>query len=284
MEFIVPGELDGISVKNFLRKHCNISARLLAKLKRTENGMIVGGSPVRSTDILRCGDCIVLNLPEEQSFIEPEKLDVEIVYEDDQIIIFNKPPGMLVHPVGAYRTGTLANFAQFHAEQRGEKNAFHPVSRLDKDTSGLVLAAKNRYSAGFLSGRTQKLYTALCEGVITESGTIDLSLRIMEGHSIQRETGEGGVYAVTHYEPVESFGYRYTLLRVWIETGRTHQIRAHFAAIGHPLAGDDMYGGKRDEFPRQCLHCRSIELIHPITGEKMSFQRDIDFFAERVIS
>lgn len=280
MRFTVPEELDGITLKSFLRKHCFVSARTLAKLKRTENGITANGSPVRSIDILTAGDIIEISLPEDDAYIEPSELPVEIAYEDEYVIAAVKPPYMPVHPVGDYQKNTLANAIAFHALSMGESYSFRPVNRLDKDTSGLVLAAKDRYSAAFLQGHCEKEYIALCQGRIEGSGTIDRPLRIKEGHTIQREISPDGVRAVTHYRTIKNYGEDHTLLAVRLETGRTHQIRAHFSGIGHPLAGDDMYGGSREHFPRQCLHCREMSFVHPISGKNITVSSDIDFFDE----
>ena len=280
MRFTVPDELDGICVKDFLRKHCFVSSRTLAKLKRTDMGITCNGEHIRSIDILHAGDMVELSFPKDNMYIEPVDLSVETVYEDSQVIIFNKQPYMPVHPVKDYRLNTLANHTAFHAISMGENYIFRVVNRLDKDTSGLVLAAKNAYAAAFLKNHTDKLYIALCEGRIEGSGTIDEPLRLKEGHGIQREIGEGGVRAVTHYTAVKNYGDEYTLLEIRLETGRTHQIRAHFSCMGYPLAGDDMYGGSREKFPRQCLHCAEICFIHPESGKKIEVRRDIDFFDE----
>lgn len=282
MKFIVPEELNGITLKTFLRRHCSVSARTLAKLKRTEKGITGNGKSLRSIDVLSAGDVIEINLPEDDVYIEPVDLPVKTAYEDEYIIALIKPADMPVHPVGGYQKNTLANAAAFHAMQKGESYSFRPVNRLDKDTSGLVLAAKDRWSAAFLQGHCDKVYTALCHGRIIGSGTIDQPLRIKEGHSIQREIGEGGVRAVTHYRTIKNYGEDYTLVELCLETGRTHQIRAHFAGIGHPLAGDDMYGGSREHFPRQCLHCREMSFTHPVSGEKITIRSEIDFFEEYI--
>jgi len=282
VKFTVPAEYDGISVKQFLRKYCLVSARTLAKLKRTENGMTVNGKTVRSIDRLNGGEEIILTFPEDDIHIEASPLHTEVVYEDSNVIIFGKPAGMPVHPVHEYRTNTLANFAVYHMKQMGESYSFRPVSRLDKDTSGLVLCAKDRYTAAFLPEHNEKIYTALCEGRTDEAGTIDMPLRIKEGHTIQREIGEGGQRAVTHYKALKHFDDDYTLLEIWLETGRTHQIRAHFSGTGHPLAGDDMYGGSRAHFKRQCLHCCQISFIQPETGKKITVKKEIDFFDEYI--
>lgn len=279
MKFIVSEEFDGISVKQFLRNHCAVSARTLAKLKRTENGITVNGKVLRSIDRLKSGEEVVLKFPEDELHIEANPLNAEVAYEDKNVIVFAKPYGMPVHPVHEYKNNTLANFAVYHMQKMGESYAFRPVSRLDKDTSGLVLCAKDRYTAAFLPGHNEKLYTALCEGCTDESGTIDMPLRIKEGYTIQREIGEGGQRAVTHYRAVKHYD-DYTLLEIWLETGRTHQIRAHFSGIGHPLAGDDMYGGSHEHFGRQCLHCCRVTFISPETGEKITVNNNIDFFDE----
>ena len=280
MKFTVSDELDGITVKHFLRKHCNVSARTLAKLKRVENGIMLSGQMIRSIDILHSGDILTITLPEDEPKIKPSEINVRAAYEDDCIIIFDKPAGMPVHPVHEYKDNTLANAAAYYMSLKGESYAFRPVSRLDKDTSGLVLCAKNRYAAAFLPENNMKIYHALCHGKITGSGTIDSPLRIKEGHTIQREAGKGGQRAVTHYRVLENYKDEYTLLEIWLETGRTHQIRAHFSSTGHPLAGDDMYGGSREIFPRQCLHCTRVTFTHPETREIITVQSEIDFFKE----
>ena len=268
--FTVPRELDGITVQSFLRKHCQVSARMLARLKRVENGMTVNGNRVRSIDKLCSGDEIALCFPEDNTRIVPVDRPIEVIFEDEQILAVNKPPFMPVHPVHEHQLDTLANAVMYYAKSRGEGYTFRAVNRLDKDTSGIVLIAKNGYAHTFLISHTEKKYCALCEGEIKGSGTIDLPIKIKEGHTIQREAGNGGVRAVTHYKALEC-RYGHTLLEIRLETGRTHQIRTHFSAVGHPLAGDDMYGGSKKIFARQCLHCSEMTIVHPVSGEAMAF-------------
>lgn len=269
--FIVPEEYSGITVRNFLRRHCDVSARLLARLKRTDNGITANGRPVRSIDILSPGDRVELVFPEDTLSVEPADILLDIVYEDSAVLVVDKPPFMPVHPVHDYRTDTLANGVMYHAAAKGESYAFRAVNRLDKDTSGLVLIAKNGYAHTFLSSNTQKTYYALCEGIIDGEGTIDAPIRLKEGHTIQRETGEGGVRAVTHYRVLKNYD-SYSLLELRLETGRTHQIRVHLSSLGHPLAGDDMYGGSREKYCRQCLHCGKMEFIHPVSRETIKLE------------
>lgn len=275
MQFVVDESLDGITVQHFLKRHCNVSARLLTKLKRTENGITANGRHIRSIDILHAGDIVSLKMPHDENEIVPVNLPVEIVYEDDEVVVFNKPPFMPVHPVHDHQLDTLANFAVYYAQSKGENYAFRAVNRIDRDTSGLVLTAKSSFSMTFLTKHIQKLYTALCEGEIMGSGIINTPIRLKEGHTIQREVGEGGIPAVTHYKAIKTM-YGHTYLAFSLETGRTHQIRVHMASIGHPLAGDDMYGGSRKYFPRQCLHCTELQFTHPITHEKITVRRDPD--------
>ena len=274
LSFTVPCEMDGITVKNFLRK-MGVSARLLAQLKRTENGITKNGSPVRSIDVLTCGDTLILTFPESSNSAVPVAMPLDILYEDCNVIAVNKPPSMPVHPSGGHLYDTLANAVAAHAEKQGEKYAFRAVNRLDKDTSGIVLMAKNRYAAAWLSNTVAKSYIALCEGIIYGSGTISAPIGIKPGHTVQREVSPSGESAVTHYRAVKS-AYGHTALSIVLDTGRTHQIRVHFSSIGHPLAGDDMYGGSRRYFSRQCLHCAEMSFLLPFSNDTVVLNAQSD--------
>ncbi len=264
MKFTVPEGYEGISAKSFLRRNCCVSARLLARLKRTENGILKNGSPIIVTEILRAGDVIELADISEENSMTPVDLPIEIVYEDDCFIACNKPFGMPVHPTHEHQLDTLANAVAFYAKSRGESYPFRAVNRIDRDTTGLVLCAKNKYAAFAVGSSVKKIYTALCEGILTTDGTIDRPIALLPGHNIQRTTAEKGSRAVTHYKVIKTEN-DHTLIDCYLETGRTHQIRVHFSSIGHPLAGDDMYGGSKKYFDTQCLHCREISFIHPVT-------------------
>ena len=280
LQFAVPQENDGISVYNFLRAKCGVSYRLIKKLKRVPMGITANGIHIRTIDPLHGGDFVRLNIPDDENPTAPVELPIDILYEDEHIAVLNKPPHMPVHPAREHVADTLANACSAHLMRNGEPNAaFRVINRLDRDTSGLVLTAKNSHAASLLHGQTDKVYYAICQGTLTGSGTIDAPIRIMEGHGIQREVGEGGVRAVTHWQTLKNFTvtasdekrYELTLLKIHLETGRTHQIRVHFTSLGMPLAGDDMYGGSRDLMERQALHCGQLDFFHPITGEKMHF-------------
>lgn len=267
--YVVPSSYDGEMVKGYLRGACGLSARMLIRLKNTEQGILINGAQARTVDRLRVGDRVELNLPQDQNNAQESPLPLESAWEDEHLVIFQKPAGMPVHPSPGHERDTLANAALHFAQQRGEQWAFRPVYRLDRDTSGLVAVAKNAFCAAVLSqSGIQKEYFAVCQGILTGRGTIDAPIRLKEGHSIQREVGKGGVQAVTHWQAMGS-SRGHTLLRIHLETGRTHQIRVHFSSLGMPLAGDDMYGGSRGKITRQALHCGSVDCSHPVTGERI---------------
>ncbi len=280
LTFTVPEQNDGISVYNFLRAKCGVSYRLIHRLKRVPMGITANGFHIRTIDPLCGGDVVALNIPEDENPTVPVEMPIDIVYEDEHIAVINKPFGMPVHPAREHVADTLANAFSAHLLANGEPNsAFRVINRLDRDTSGLVLTAKNSHAASLLHGRTDKIYYAICQGILTESGTVDAPIRVKEGHGIQREVGEGGIRAVTHWCAMRNMtltarngvSYDLTLLEIHLETGRTHQIRVHFSSMGMPLAGDDMYGGSRDLISRQALHCGQLDFSHPITGKRLQF-------------
>lgn len=257
---------DGQTVRDFLRRDCHVTASLLTQLKREEHGIETNGRKLRSIDELRAGDIVTITLPDDTSDIPPVDIPVEILYEDTHVVVYNKPPLLTTHPVRGHQGDTLANAAAYYLQSKGENCAFRAINRLDRDTSGTLLTAKNAYAAALLPKSAEKEYVGVCEGVLDEKLTIDKPIRLKEGHTIERETGEGGQRAVTHAEPIAS-GSGHTLVRFRLETGRTHQIRVHMASIGHPLAGDDLYGGSRALISRQALHCAKISFTKVTSDE-----------------
>lgn len=266
--FIVPKAMDGMDAGTFLRKYCAVSARLLTRLKRTENGITRDGKLLRSIDTVNSGDVITLKFPDEELSVEPTEGKLDILFEDKSILAVNKPPFMPVHPVHEHIFDTLANIVAYHQLKNDESYTFRAVNRLDRNTSGIVIIAKDRLTASILPNTVKKKYTAICEGELFGSGTIDAPLALKDEHSICREVRADGINAVTHWRSVAVKG-NHTMLELILETGRTHQIRTHMAYIGHPLAGDDMYGGHLDIFDRQCLHCSQAEFENPYTGERI---------------
>ncbi len=262
--FDVPQEFDLMDAKTFLRRHCGVSARTLSKLKRTNLGITRNGLLLKTTDILHSGDKVELAMPDDTNEIEPIKGELDILYEDDYLILINKKPLMPVHPTKVHQQDTLANVLCYYMQQKGEYYTFRAINRLDRDTSGCLLVAKDRFTANSVAKSVKKEYVAVCEGEICSSGTIDSPIKVMEGRSIQRVVADDGDPSVTHYFPI-MYKNGHTLTRFVLETGRTHQIRCHMSSVGHSLAGDDMYGGSLKFITRQALHCYKMSFIHPIT-------------------
>lgn len=264
----VPSDCDRIDAKTFLRRHCDISARTLSKLKRTNLGITRNSQLLKTTDILRSGDVVVLAMPDDENDIIPIKGELDILFEDEYIMVVNKPPLMPVHPTKVHQEDTLANIVSSYMREKSEYYTFRAINRLDRDTSGCLLLAKDRYCAHALPSTVKKEYVAVCEGVITDNGTVNKPIKVMEGRSIQRVVSDDGAHSVTHYFPVFSKN-NHTLTRFILETGRTHQIRCHMSSLGFPLAGDDMYGGSLEYISRQALHCHKVSFVHPITKENI---------------
>lgn len=271
IELCIPPEFEGAALKGFLRKHCGVSAGLLASLKREPGGLTRNGFPVIATDLLHSGDRITLSLTEESVSAEAVFLPFSVVYEDEDLLVVDKPPGMPMYPCPGHDRDSLANGVAEYCRKAGETYAFRPVYRLDRDTTGLVVLAKNRYAAGKLAGNIQKTYTAVCMGAMIGEGEIDEPIGLLEGHTIQRAVTPVGQRAVTCWKSVWSSAGA-ALLALTLETGRTHQIRVHLAHIGHPLFGDDLYGGTREFINRQALHCSSVCFSHPVYGNPLALR------------
>lgn len=266
LTFTVPPELDGARGKVFLRGYCGLSYRMVRSLKEVPDGITADGQLLRTIDRVRAGQCVTVRLPDDTRPMQSARaLPIAIVHEDDDVLVLNKPAGMPTHPSAGHPDDTLANAVAAYMAEKGAHCVFRPINRLDRNTSGLLVAAKHAHAAARLSGRVEKIYFAVTEGIPPASGTVDAPLRPMAGHGIRREIGPGGVPAVTHWRTMAT-GAGHALLRVTIDTGRTHQIRAHFCGMGFPLAGDDMYDGATDRIARHALHCAAVRFAHPVTG------------------
>jgi 23S rRNA pseudouridine1911/1915/1917 synthase len=266
--FPVPKDYDGIRLKNYLRSYCGVSARLMTKLKRQPLGITNNGCHAIVTDILKAGDIVGIRMLDDEKQIEPVAHPLSVVYEDDDLLVVNKPSDMPMYPSPGHDQDSLANAVSAYYEKNGQKIGFRPVYRLDKDTTGLVVLAKNSFVAAYLAGSIKKVYYAICEGELSGSGVIDNPVAIKKGHGIQREVSKKGEKAVTNWKVLSS-SKGYSLLALELETGRTHQIRVHLSHFGYPLAGDDMYGGSTDRIARQALHCGKACFSHPITKDNM---------------
>ncbi len=264
--YIVPLSYDGEMLQTFLRRGCGLSWRMVVKLKRVDNGMLVDGERFRSIDRVRAGQTVELTMPTDAVRIAGAALPLDVVFEDAHLLIINKPPYLAVHPSAGKPEPTLANAVVGYFERQGTPLSFRPTNRLDRNTSGLLLAAKSPHIAYALAGVPHKVYYAIVLGALTGAGTVDQPIRVRQGSCITREVGEGGKDSVTHWESLGTDG-EISLVRLWLETGRTHQIRVHMAWLGYPLAGDTMYGTDETVMPRHALHCAQMTLPHPITGE-----------------
>ena len=266
----------GMTVGQFLKER-GYSRHALTLLKQTEGGILCNGREVYLSQPLRKGDRMDLFLKEEvPEEIEPVELPFGIVYEDDDLMVVDKPADMPVHPSMKNHDNTLANAAAWYGRTKGDSFVYRCVNRLDRDTTGLLILAKHILSATGLYGQMRareirRTYLAIVKGMIREEGTIDLPVGRKEDSAIERMIDlEHGERAVTHYRPVRQ-GKDWTLIECRLETGRTHQIRVHMSSFGHPLIGDFLYGSREEQMPRQALHSWKLSFVHPIMGRPMEF-------------
>ncbi|QHZ46016.1 RluA family pseudouridine synthase [Bacillus sp. NSP9.1] len=227
---------------------------------------------------LKTGDRIMIDLHEqEESGIIPEYGELSVLFEDDHMLIVNKPPGIATHPNEEGQTGTLSNIVAFYFQASGDERKIRHVHRLDKDTSGAVVFAKHRLAHARLDEQLQRkelvrTYLAIAEGRIKKrQGTISSPIGRDRYHPVRRRVSPTGQAAVTHYT-VKGYhnAANLTLCELQLETGRTHQIRVHLSSLGHPLAGDTIYGGSPALFSRQALHAKEIKMTHPVTNERLT--------------
>lgn len=268
LKFLVTSEYDNHIAQNFLKGKCGLSSRIITLLKREKDGILMDGKILRTVDKVYEGKVVEISLPSEKTTILPISGQLDIAYEDDYFLICNKPYDMPVHPVKQHQLNTLANIVSFYQLSKNEEYVYRAVNRLDKNTSGLVMIAKNRFVSNSIKNNVDKTYLALCEGKLFGEGTIDLPIGLKSDSIIVREVRDDGARAVTHYKALKEFE-NYTLVELWLETGRTHQIRCHMSHIGHPLLGDDLYGGGLSLIKRQALHCATMKFIHPILQKEI---------------
>lgn len=262
---------DGVRLSSFLRRR-GLSVTLIRRVKYEEEGILAGHPPApllrsRTDRILHTGEEVQINLPVEDCPVPPQEGTdgpaFEIIYESPHALVLEKPAGLVMHPTRSHKDGTLANAFAALMARRGESRAFRPVGRLDGDTSGLVLCAMNPYAAPLLACSMKKSYLALVGGCMSGGeGEIDAPLAAAPGSAILQRVDPAGRPSRTGYE-VLAANEGASLLRVWPRTGRTHQIRAHMAHVGHPLLGDGLYGGDKTHMGRHALHCARLIFTQP---------------------
>ena len=290
---IVPEDAAGTRADKYISDNIALTRSAIQNLM--EKGMILAdGKPAAKNLKLRGGETITVEVPEPEPMdAVPENIPLDIVYEDDDLLVVNKPKGMVVHPAHGNYTGTLVNALLYHcgSSLSGINGVIRPgiVHRIDKNTSGLLIVAKNDASHLKLAEQIKAhSFTREYEAVVTgsmkeQSGTVDAPIG---RHRTDRKkmcvTTENSRNAVTHYEVLRQYG-GYAHLRLRLETGRTHQIRVHMAYIGHPVMGDDVYGKPYKGLEGQCLHARKIGFIHPSTGQYMEFTSELPEYFQAVL-
>ena len=260
------------NLKEILKAHFNISDRLLLKLKKN-NKILLNNNPCNINSQLSFNDQIEVNLDfdEDSSNIVPVKMNLDIVYEDEAYLVINKPAGMTVHPSMDHYADSLSNGIKYYFDSINLKKKIRPVNRLDKNTSGLVIFAKNEYIQECLVRQMKndmfyKEYVAICQGKFEKpKETINAPIARKENSIIERCVDESGDNAITEYEVIKyNEKMNYSIVRCILKTGRTHQIRVHMRYIGHPILGDTLYGNTSELINRQALHSFKIKFFHPI--------------------
>ncbi|CAM3034756.1 RluA family pseudouridine synthase [Lactococcus hircilactis] len=293
MQLEITKENDLQRLDKALSNQTELSRTVLTALIRNEK-VSVNGAVKKAKYKVKTGDVITFEIPEAKALdIQAENIPLEIVYQDEDVAIVNKPQGMVVHPAAGHADGTLVNALMYHVtDLSGINGTIRPgiVHRIDKDTSGLLMIAKNdqaheRLAAQLKEKSNKRRYVAIVHGILpNDFGTIEAPIARNPKDRKKQAVIANGKPAVTHFEVLERFE-RYTLLALELETGRTHQIRVHLAYIGHPVAGDPLYGPKKTLTPNhgQFLHAQTLGFKHPRTGEWMEFEAEVPKIFEQTL-
>ena len=264
-------------LRDFLRQDVGLSRSMVTRLKYDGGQILVNQKEVGVRTRLKAGDRVQLIFPKEERSpaLIPAEMDLDIVYEDEFLIILNKQAGTSVVPSVTNQSKTIANGLIHYYDQQGLDYTVHIVTRLDRDTSGLMLIAKQQFMHSFFRNISiERRYQAVVQGKLRpKKGTIDAPIGRKPGSIISRIVTDEGKPSITHYEVIGAVGQN-SIVEIELETGRTHQIRVHFAHLGCPLLGDSLYGGPVDRIERQALHCVELSFTHPMTKEKLTFQSE----------
>ena len=279
LEWTVPPEAAGARVDTLLKRHLGLSGTVVRRIKWLEDGILADGVRVNTRYVPQAGQVLSVRLsdPERRSGMVPAPGALDILYEDGDLVVVNKAAGVPVHPGPGHFDDTLGNFLLRHYDQEGEEADFHPVHRLDRGTSGLLAVAKHAHAQESLKNQLhtpafRREYLAVCLGAPEPpAGAVDAPLGPKPGSLVEQMVRPDGKAARTRYETLAVYKDR-ALLRLELDTGRTHQIRVHMAHLGHPLAGDFLYGTEdKALIGRPALHSWKLSLRHPITGESLTF-------------
>ena len=279
LEWTVPPEAAGVRVDTLLKRHLGLSGTVVRRIKWLPDGILADGVRVNTRYVPRPGQVLSVRLsdPDRRSGVVPAPGALDIVYEDGDLVVVNKAAGVPVHPGPGHFSDTVGNFLLYHYDAEGEEADFHPVHRLDRGTSGLLVVAKHAHAQEVLKGQLhttafRRTYLAVCRGVPEPAaGVIDAPLGPRPGSLVEQMVRPDGKAARTRYRVREDLGDR-ALVELELDTGRTHQIRVHLAHLGHPLLGDFLYGEEdKALIGRPALHSWKLSLRHPITGQELDF-------------
>lgn len=289
LDYLITEEFNGLKVYNILRGPMKVSGTMIKRLKKS-GGILLNDAPVRTIDGVKSGDILTVIIDNnEGATIIPENNPISVLYEDESFIAVDKPANMAVHPSAGHQTGTLAQAVLWYLIEQGLQTKIRPINRLDRDTSGITLFAKNAYIQDQLArqmkdNRVYKAYLGIVHGVFSpEKGTIRLPIARKEGSIMERVIDSSGYDSITHYETIKVHN-DLSLVKFVLETGRTHQIRVHSKAMGHPLLGDGLYSDiVTNLIGRQALHSHQLSFDHPITGKRIELVSPLPEDMKRVL-
>ena len=293
LKIIVEPENEGLRADYYLANNSLLSRSQIQKLIK-ENKITLNGNSLKNKDKVNSDDVFIIEYEEKTiTDILPQNIPLDIIYEDNDLLVINKPKGIVVHPAPGHENGTIVNALLYHVKELSDVNGYYRpgiVHRIDKDTSGLIIVAKNDKAHKNLSEEIKnhevtKIYTCLVRGNISEDdATIDMPIGRDKNDRKKMAVTEDGKKAITHFRVLKRYG-NYTLLRVKIDTGRTHQIRVHMAKIGHPIIGDEVYSNGKNEFNvhGQMLHSTYLKFKHPVTGKELELEAPLPQYFQDVL-
>ncbi len=290
MEFPVKKDWAGISLQQMLREKMKAPKTLVHKWRMDREVKVNDADPNWTSPLIE-KDSVMIRLFQDEEFdITPEYMELDLLFEDEHFLIINKPAGMDTHPNDPGQTGTLANGIAFHFQMQGMSRKIRHIHRLDHDTSGAIVFAKHALSHAILDRLLEerlikRTYTAIVQGKMKQKkGQIDQPIGKDRHHPVRRRVSPGGQPALTHFK-TEDYNTRFdvSLVKLQLDTGRTHQIRVHLSHIGYPISGDDLYGGNKNLIDRQALHASEITVMHPFTDEKVTVSADFPDDMKRLI-